>query len=197
MQSRSKWPPLFVLALFTLACGAALLTPDAGPRGVCIASAVNGDRTIPDIAGTWEGTWEDTVYFVSSTMSWTITQDGSNYAGSGTIDMTPFAWAGLGSQEGGASGSITREERQSLSFSYYADLVGLGDGVLTGDFCTGSGVVNAPLDFGFFTFQGTVTDTSVVGRFFFTAARRDTSRPGDHSKQRRHSRRVGFSLRVL
>ena len=168
MQNRSSWPPLFILALFAVACAAALLTPDAGPRGVCVASAVGEGRTIPDIVGTWAGTWEDTVYMVSGPMTWTITLDQSDYWGSGSIDLSVLGF-GLGNQEGGGTGSITRGDRQSVPFSYYADLVGLGDGVLTGNSVAGNGVVNAPLDFGYFTFTGTITDTAAIGRFFFAS----------------------------
>ncbi len=169
MLSRSKWPPLFIAALFLIATAATLLAPDAGPRGVCVASAVPDGRTLPNILGTWTGTWEDTVYqWASGPMTWTITLDQSDYWGSGSIDLSVLGF-GLGDQEGGASGSLTREDRQSLSFSYYADLVGGGDAVLTGTSCAGSGVVNAPLDFGYFTFSGTITDTAAIGRFFFAS----------------------------
>ncbi len=163
MRHRSKWPPLFLIALFLAAGAATLFAPEAGPRGACVASAVGDDRTIPDIVGTWEGTWEDTIYMVSGSMSWTISPDRYDYIGSGTIDLTAL---GLGAQEGSAGGGITR---QALEFTYEANSVGSGNGVLTGNSLVGDGLVTAPLNFGYFTFRGTVTSEAAEGRFFFVS----------------------------
>jgi len=165
MRNRSKWPPLFIVALFLAAGTATLFAPDAGSGGACVASAISDARTIPDITGTWEGTWEDTIYQATGSMSWTIVQEGSEMFGMGTIDVTQ---AGGGVHEGLGSGAIIMRDRQTLTFTFEGDMLGEGTGVLSGTACTGGGTVGSPLNYGAFTYHGAITETNAEGRFFFT-----------------------------
>ena len=164
MRHRSKWPPLFILVLFIVACAAALLTPYTGPRGECVASAIGDGRVVPDLVGTWVGTWEDTIYDASGAMNWTITQNGVDVDGSGDID---FSYFGMGVREGGGAGGIVSARAETLEFTFDGDGVGNGIGNVVGNACSGTGTVTSPLEYGGFTFQGTVTNLGAEGRFFF------------------------------
>ncbi|MEZ5065987.1 MAG: hypothetical protein R3B81_14735 [bacterium] len=125
-----------------------------------IAPAARG--TLPDLTGMWEGAWADTVFFVGGTLSFDITQNGNLVTGTGTIGLQAL---GLGERTGTASGTISGS---TMTFSFSADSVGMGNGTLNGGTGSGTGNVTAPLNFGNFTFDGVATDVSIAGTFGFT-----------------------------
>ncbi|MFH1865688.1 MAG: hypothetical protein ABIK85_07370, partial [Candidatus Eisenbacteria bacterium] len=106
------------------------------------------------------------VFFAEYGMSWEITQDPSDLSATGIIDLTYFSLHGLGMESGSASGAITsRPPGETLDFTFTAATVGSGSGTIVGTLASGTGTVTPPLDFGDFTFQGTVSDTVIRGTF--------------------------------
>ena len=119
--------------------------------------------TLPELAGDWVGTWQDTVYSVSGSVSMTVTTNGSQFDATGVIDMSPF---GMGDVSGTATGQSSGDV---LTFDFSAALVGNGSGTLNGSDGEGTGTVTSPLDFGAFTFEGSASDAGIDGAFDFTS----------------------------
>jgi hypothetical protein len=121
------------------------------------------DAPLPSLLGTWTGTWEDTRYNVSGSLSFTITQNGPNLLADGIIGLASL---GLGNETGTATGIISGNK---LSFNFNSSTVGSGSGTITGNKAQGSGSVTGLLNFGDFNFSGTVTDNELGGTFEFTS----------------------------
>lgn len=121
---------------------------------------------LPDLVGTWSGTWMDTVFAAGGAITMDITQNGNQLSGTGTIDLTSIGLFGLGIMSGSATGSIVGN---TLGFSFSADSVGMGAGTVTGGTASGGGNVTAPLNFGAFLISGTATSTTMQGIFDFTS----------------------------
>lgn len=161
MDKSPKWLPVFVVGLLVVAAAFALTGQGDASRAISRSSPSAAD-SIPDIVGTWTGTWQDTVFpDASGDLAWEITQNGSFFSASGSIDLSYF---GLGSVQGTATGSITRE---LLVFSFEAPTVGSGSGSITDDLVSGAGAVLMP-PIGSFTFEGTLTDDTINAGFNFT-----------------------------
>ena len=118
---------------------------------------------LPALSGTWSGTWVDTRYNVSGAITAVLTQNGTTFSGTGTIDLTAL---GIGIQSGTASGTISGN---NITFTFNAAGVGSGTGSLTGTGGSGSGVVAGALNFGAFNFTGTASDILISGTFNFTS----------------------------
>ncbi|HUO83641.1 MAG TPA: Ig-like domain-containing protein [Thermoanaerobaculia bacterium] len=116
------------------------------------------------LAGTWVGTWEDTRYNVSGTLEATFTVNGSNVTATGVIGLQSLQ---LGNETGSGTGTVSGE---TLNFTFSADTVGNGSGSLSaGGAGSGAGSVTGVLNFGAFTYTGTVTPTEISGTFAFTS----------------------------
>jgi hypothetical protein len=160
MDGRLKWPPIYVVGLLVVAAAFAFTGTDEAPRafGGPVSAAPD---SIPDLVGSWAGTWQDTIFtWASGDISWEISQDGSSFTASGSIDFECF---GLGSVPGTASGTITRE---TMDFTFEAPASGSGAGVITDGAVSGTGNMVVPA-FGPFTFEGTLTDDTIRGTFDF------------------------------
>jgi len=120
---------------------------------------------LADILGTWTGTWTDTVFSVSGNLDFVVTEDGGSYTATGDIDLGIL---GLGVESGSATGSVTQG---ILSFAFNSGMVGTGGGSLddAGN-SIGTGAVTGSLNFGTFSFAGTVTSTQMTGSFEFITA---------------------------
>jgi hypothetical protein len=115
------------------------------------------------LVGTWTGTWTDTVFNVEGTLSATMTMAGDSVEATGVIGLQAL---GLGDEEGTATGTISGD---TLTFTFEAATVGTGEGTFSGGMGSGMGSVMGMLNFGDFTFEGTVTETTIDGTFQFTA----------------------------
>ncbi len=168
MSKRSKWPAIYVIGL--LAVASALAFSGVGERTEVERDAWTArPDTLPDLAGIWIGTWEDTIVQVGGDLSWNITVEGSDMSAVGTIDLSAL---GIGIQQGTAEGTISDSRgRTTLDFTFTASGVGDGSGSIVGSSVSGDGTVAPPLDFGHFTFQATVGDTSIWGTFNFPPTR--------------------------
>jgi adhesin/invasin len=119
--------------------------------------------TLPSLAGSWHGTWVDTRYGVTGTITnIVLTQTASTFGGTGTIDLSSV---GMGVANGTATGTISGNV---VTFTFTAAGIGSGTGTLNGTAGSGTGGVTA-LNFGNFTFTGTVTATQITGTFQFTS----------------------------
>lgn len=167
MGKRTIWPFLYMAGLILVAGVLGFSGPNGSPevRGEVVLAAAD---TIPDLVGTWVGTWEDTVYAgAGGSMTWQISRDGSDLTASGTID---FSYFGLGLLPGTADGSITSAfADNTLEFTFQAAMIGSGEGTINGGSGSGTGTVTPPLDFGDFTFEGTVGEDAISGTFDFTS----------------------------
>ena len=166
MSRRAIWPPVYIAGLLLVVGVLAV----SGPQG---SSEAHGQvtfaftDTIPDLVGTWVGTWADTVYEAGGSMTWVISRDGSDYSASGTID---FSYFGMGLLSGSAEGTVTGAFTDHvMDFTFEAAMIGSGSGTLDGGLGSGTGTVTAPLNFGGFTFQGTVGEGLITGEFDFTS----------------------------
>lgn len=165
MRPPIKRPLLVYFALLFL-----LLAVLSGTAFRSAPTSAPGDSAtppeIPDLAGTWVGSWEDTTYFVGGALSFDIAVDGTSYTATGSIDMSAFSWAGLGVETGAATGNAPLS---TLEFNFLDDdgQIGFGAGTIDGNSATGSGTVTAPLDFGTFTFEGTIQGDVMWGIFDF------------------------------
>ena len=167
MSKRSIWPLVYMAGLLLVVGALGFSGPHGSSeaRGEVILAAAD---TIPDLVGTWVGTWEDTIYvWASGAMTWQISRDGSDLTASGTIDFSSF---GMGLLPGTAEGSITSAfADNTLEFTFQAVGIGSGAGTVTGSSGSGTGTVIPPLDFGDFTFEGTVGEDVISGTFDFTS----------------------------
>lgn len=119
--------------------------------------------SLPSVAGTWSGTWVDDRYNVSGSINAVLTQTATTFSGTGTIDLTAL---GLGIQSGTAAGTISGN---TMTFTFNAANVGSGSGTLAGTGGSGTGNIEAPLNFGAFTFTGTASNSQIAGLFNFTS----------------------------
>jgi len=167
MSKRSIWPLVYMAGLLLVVGVLGFSGPqgssDAGGEAIFAAA-----DTIPDLVGTWVGTWEDTIYVgAGGSMTWQISRDGSDLTASGTID---FSYFGLGLLPGTAEGTVTSAfADNSLDFTFQAASIGSGEGTVTGSSGSGTGTVTPPLDFGDFTFEGSVGEDVISGTFDFTS----------------------------
>jgi hypothetical protein len=163
MTKRSKWPAIYIAVLLVAAVIFTVwrMGGDTQTHGEA-APAIPGD--IPDMVGTWVGTWTDTIYSVTGNLTWEITQDGDDLAATGTIDLSNL---GMGQEPGTATGSVvTTRSGRAVSFSFESATVGNGSGTIEAGTVAGSGAATeAPVAFGNFTFQGTVTNEIMWGTF--------------------------------
>ncbi len=167
MGKRSIWPAVYLAVLILAVVIVGFSGPQGSPeaRGAIKLAAVD---TIPDLTGTWVGSWEDTIYVgAGGSMTWQISRDGSDFSASGTID---FSYFGMGLLPGSAEGSITSVFADHvLEFTFQAASIGTGAGSVNGGSGSGTGTVTAPLSFGGFTFEGTVGEDEISGTFDFTS----------------------------
>jgi len=132
------------------------------------------------LEGHWTGTWEDTIYSVSGSAEATFSIVCGQVVASGTIDLSEIPGGLVGIEAGTGIGTIAGD---TLSFTFESGMVGGGSGTLVQagllaasrsaaagvNVGSGSGSVTAPLNFGAFTFEGTVTGTTIAGTFDFTS----------------------------
>jgi len=130
--------------------------------GQCAAlAAYASNLPLPDVAGSWQGTWTDTRFGVGGEVRGTITRRGSTVTGSGVLDLSDL---GLGNVTGTAEGTIAGGR---IEFTFRSGPVGSGSGALTGAGGSGRGTVTGALGFGDFTFEGAATDSTIEGSFRF------------------------------
>jgi len=153
----------YLTALAILSISLAVVGYDSPDRATT-GSMLPADDTqaLPDLSGSWTGSWSDTIYLVGGGVICTITIEGTTWSAVGQIDLTEL---GLGWQEGTATGTVTDDE---LIFTFTGASVGFGGGSLTSLIGTGSGMVTAPLNFGEFTFTGDAGVGEITGDFDFT-----------------------------
>lgn len=159
MRLRTYLTLLITVALVSAAVGT-LGGRESTPPALAPTDAA---QFLPDIEGSWTGTWEDTLYMVSGAVTCEIIVDGNNWSAVGTIDLSSV---GLGVMPGTASGTVAGN---TLTFDFHADLVDGGDGTLNGGNGSGTGTVIAPLDFGGFVFVGSASPSMISGNFDFDA----------------------------
>jgi hypothetical protein len=142
-------------------------TGEAVPNTTCEdISVVHGRNNAPfaSLAGNWSGTWTDTRYNVSGTLSASFTVNGSTVNATGVIGLESL---GLGNESGTGVGTVSG---QTLNFTFSASTVGNGSGTLSAAGAgNGTGTVTGTLDFGAFTYSGTVAGDSISGNFAFTS----------------------------
>ena len=164
MHTRTLSLRWYLFTLFTLAALLSLASADPAHRATPPPPTSTAMRTVPDLGGSWTGTWHDTRYDVQGELTMTIIVAGSNWTGSGTIDLSSIGWPGVGTMSGTASGTLSGN---TLTFSFNAADVGTGSGTLIDGSGSGDGSVTAPMNFGAYTFTGTVTGTEISGTFDF------------------------------
>jgi hypothetical protein len=122
------------------------------------------------LAGSWSGEWYDRFFSIGGPMSATITQSGSSLEGTGSINLSSISYSGIGVETGSAEG-VVGSSGTTVTFTYSAGNVGTGGGSINGTDITGSGTVGAPMNFGTFTFSGTIDASGDVirGEFDFTS----------------------------
>lgn len=129
------------------------------------ASATLQPEAVPELVGSWEGSWTDTRYNVSGPMNMEITLDGDTYNAVGTIDVTEASGGILRELIGTATGTLSGN---SMAFTFECTDLGSGEGSFTDGLASGTGVVTAPLNFGAFEFSGDVIGGEMTGTFDFT-----------------------------
>ena len=89
MRDSFRWVPVYVFALMLVAGLAGHVSQDVAGAAPVQSRLTSSERdTIPDITGTWTGTWEDTIYtWASGTLEWTIVLDRQDMSATGTIGM--------------------------------------------------------------------------------------------------------------
>ncbi len=145
---------LILIALFATAFSGAPAPPAHGERNAAV---------LPDLVGTWTGTWRDTIFEVGGAMTFIISENAGIWHADGSIDLTEIGF-GQGVMPGTADGASSGD---ALTFSFAATDVGTGGGSLISQSATGSGVIVAPMSFGNYTFEGTATDAVIWGTFDF------------------------------
>jgi len=168
MKSRSHWPLLYLLLLLAGATSLALWGDEPEVATATMSRApgtgfqIDGGKVLPDLVGSWAGTWNDTVYEVVGALTCVIERDGYDLVATGTIDMSHWS---MGTQTGTATGLPVGN---NMNFTFSANNVGKGSGTLTDGNGSGSGNVTAPLMYGAFNFWGTATSERISGAFEFT-----------------------------
>jgi len=120
--------------------------------------------TFAFLQGDWSGTWHDTRYNVSGAAHASFDVTCAGVAATGSINLGEI---GLGEETGSGSGTVSA---QTLTFDFSAATVGSGMGTLSAADNTGSGSGSVTyLDFGAFTFTGSVSPTTISGTFDFTS----------------------------
>jgi hypothetical protein len=167
-----RYPLAYLSAIIVSALLLSWRTDPPAAEWIAPPAAVAGSfLPLPDITGAWFGTWADTVYQVGGLMTFSIARDGDSWFANGTIDVTSISPT-LGTLSGSATGTSTASP---LSGTFTCTNLGSGTVAIMappgfGDLATasGSGTVGSPLDFGPFTFSGTVVADGMVGGFDFT-----------------------------
>ena len=187
MTHSSRWPGVYVLLLLIAATTLALWGPTGGAPAQAEPSS-SSTAALPNIVGSWTGTWKDTIYMgleEEYVMTWQITQVREEYCATGIID---FSYFGMGPVLGTAAGTVTGTFRaDTLHLTFEGPGIGSGAGTVTGGVGIGTGTVGLPLNFGAFTFQGTVTETLIRGTFDFTTGGSGWARMGKVSPVERAS----------
>ncbi len=152
--------------LLILACAAILLS---------LLGAIPADRSgstfkfnshdVPDLSGSWSGTWQDTRYFVSGDVILTIDVVGDQWSANGTIDFTNVGM-GVGIVPLTISGTLVGNV---LSYDFDTGPLGSGSATLTGTVNAGAGTVGEPMFFGDFDMGGTASGSAISGTFDFTS----------------------------
>jgi hypothetical protein len=154
---------LSLLILVALALGAAR-APHHETRPV--STPHSSSAVVPDLAGSWTGGWEDTVFNVVSPATFILGMSSDSLTGSGTMDLTGV---GLGSAEpftiaGSISGNTITFH---LEFTMASTLTSTADGTLTDTVLGGMGHVGTPLNFGDYTFSGTAVSSAIFSQFSY------------------------------
>ncbi len=157
---------LYMAILFTVAALLSLAGAQPAERPAPRTTGSTASMIVPDLSGSWTGTWHDTVYDVQGDVMMEVAIDGTNWSANGTIDLSDIFWPGIGVMTGTATGTLSGN---TLTFSFTAADVGTGNGTLVDGSGSGDGSVTAPMNFGAYTFTGTVTGTEINGTFDFTS----------------------------
>lgn len=170
----TRYPFLYFAFLIAVAMGLSQTSLDKSLSPAPITPALAAEPAeLPLLEGTWQGSWTDTLYNVTGSMTIEIAVDGSDYSATGTIDVSEIN-AGLGTLNGTGSGS---SDGVTLSGTFDCANLGSGTATIGGAFKignkvqavgSGSGSVGAPLLFGPFVFSGTVAEGVIWGTFDFT-----------------------------
>lgn len=171
---KNRGPLLYFAFLLTVGLGLTLTTRPEAPTPMTIAPAFAAEPAdLPPLEGTWEGSWTDTLYNVTGSMTLTISKDGDDYFANGTIDVTEIDPT-LGLLSGSAQGT---SDGTTITGTFECANLGSGTASIGGALKaggkvaadgSGSGSVGAPLFFGPFVFSGTVQDGIMWGIFDFT-----------------------------
>jgi hypothetical protein len=165
MRRRHRWVPAYFGLLLVLALVLATSRSTTASRSPGGVSAKHQAIAVEDILGTWSGAWNDTVYKLGGSLSFTVSEEISGLVATGQIGLQSL---GLGDQSGSATGTLNAN---AISFDFSAADVGMGDGTIQIDTGQGNGMgsVTAPLSFGDFTFIGAVTGDAISGSFDFVS----------------------------
>jgi hypothetical protein len=118
--------------------------------------------------GNWTGTWTDTRYGVSGSITMTgVTQGAGAFTANGTIDVSSAPTGLVGLQAGTVTGVIAPPN--VITFTFTSATVGSGSGTLTGTCGTSTAGNVTAGGLGAFTFSGTASDTAIIGTFAFTS----------------------------
>jgi hypothetical protein len=163
MTHKYTTPHTYVLIL---ACTAILLS---------LLGAIPADRSgstfkfnsqdVPDLAGSWAGSWEDTRYFVSGDVVLTIEIVGDQWTANGTIDFTDVGM-GVGIVPLSATGTLVGN---TLTYDFDTGPLGSGSATLIGTVHAGTGTAVDPIPFGDFDMGGTASSSEISGTFDFTS----------------------------
>jgi hypothetical protein len=174
---KNRAPLMYFACVLALCAGLFLTHPAEGPAPVSVPPALAAEPAeLPPLEGTWSGSWTDTLYDVTGSMTVEIVQDGDSWSATGSIDVTEIGIGGLGVLNGSASGTS-----DGVTITGTFDCANLGSGTATiggalkvnGQVqaaASGSGTVGAPMNFGPFVFSGTVANGVMWGIFDFTGA---------------------------
>jgi len=171
---RVRYPLIYFGILLVAAVGLSLTPGDEIPTHLTFPPALAAEPAdLPLLEGTWEGSWTDTLYNVTGSMTIEVSVDGSDYFATGSIDVSEID-ADLGTLNGTANGS---SDGALISGTFDCANLGSGTASIGGAFKvggkvqatgSGSGSVGAPLLFGPFVFTGTVAEGVMWGVFDFT-----------------------------
>jgi hypothetical protein len=161
--------PILVLLGWILSSSIACNNNNDNPSAVPLTPSPTPTTTAPatssaftSLGGTWSGEWIDTRFNVRGTLVATFTVNGTAVTSVGRIGLQSL---GLGDEAGTGTGTINGN---ILSFTFEAQTVGNGEGTLDDTGASGKGTVAGVLDFGDFTFEGSVNETTIDGTFTFT-----------------------------